>query len=49
MLASADTIEVVADAFRRYDVTTSVVDPVRSCHTRTLIYERQRASIKRPG
>jgi hypothetical protein len=30
MLASAESIEVVADAFRRYNVTTSVVDPVRS-------------------
>lgn len=29
MLATAETIEVVADAFRRYNVTTSVVDPVR--------------------
>ncbi|KAH9877532.1 hypothetical protein IAQ61_002899 [Plenodomus lingam] len=28
MLASADTIEVVADALRRYNVSTSVVDPV---------------------
>jgi len=28
MLASAETIEIVADAFRRYNVTTSVVDPV---------------------
>lgn len=31
MLASAETIEIVADAFSRYKVTTSVVDPV--CHT----------------
>jgi hydroxymethylpyrimidine/phosphomethylpyrimidine kinase len=30
MLASAESIEVVADAFRQYNVTTSVVDPVRS-------------------
>ena len=29
MLASPETIEIVADAFRRYNVTTSVVDPVR--------------------
>jgi hydroxymethylpyrimidine kinase/phosphomethylpyrimidine kinase len=29
MLASADTVDVVADAFRRHKVTTSVVDPVR--------------------
>jgi hydroxymethylpyrimidine/phosphomethylpyrimidine kinase len=29
MLASAETIEVVADALRRHGVTTSVVDPVR--------------------
>lgn len=29
MLASAEAIEVVADAFRRYNVTMSVVDPVR--------------------
>ncbi|PSN66793.1 hypothetical protein BS50DRAFT_600440 [Corynespora cassiicola Philippines] len=28
MLASADTVNVVADAFRRHKVTTSVVDPV---------------------
>ncbi|KAH6616302.1 Phosphomethylpyrimidine kinase-domain-containing protein [Boeremia exigua] len=28
MLASAETIEIVADALRRYNVTTSVVDPV---------------------
>lgn len=28
MLASTETIQVVADAFRRYNVTTSVVDPV---------------------
>lgn len=30
MLASAETIEIVADAFRRYNVTLSVVDPVCS-------------------
>ena len=30
MLASAETIEIVADAFDRYNVTTSVVDPVCS-------------------
>jgi hydroxymethylpyrimidine/phosphomethylpyrimidine kinase len=29
MLASADTVDVVAEAFRRHKVTTSVVDPVR--------------------
>lgn len=29
MLASAETIEIVADALRRYNVTKSVVDPVR--------------------
>lgn len=29
MLASAETIEVVADALRRHNVTTSVVDPAR--------------------
>ncbi|KAL5412950.1 hypothetical protein PMIN03_004020 [Paraphaeosphaeria minitans] len=28
MLASADTVEYVADAFRRHKITTSVVDPV---------------------
>jgi hydroxymethylpyrimidine/phosphomethylpyrimidine kinase len=28
MLASAESIEVVADAFQRFNVTTSVVDPV---------------------
>jgi len=28
MLASAETIEVVADAFRRHNITTTVVDPV---------------------
>ncbi|KAH9872003.1 hypothetical protein J1614_006263 [Plenodomus biglobosus] len=28
MLASTETIEMVADAFRRYNVTTTVVDPV---------------------
>ncbi|KAJ8106334.1 hypothetical protein OPT61_g9606 [Boeremia exigua] len=28
MLASAESIEIVADAFRRYNITTSVVDPV---------------------
>jgi len=28
MLASTESIEVVADAFRRYDATTTVVDPV---------------------
>jgi len=28
MLASAETIDIVADAIRRYNVTTSVVDPV---------------------
>jgi hydroxymethylpyrimidine/phosphomethylpyrimidine kinase len=31
MLASAETIEIVADAFRRYSVAASVVDPV--CYT----------------
>jgi hydroxymethylpyrimidine/phosphomethylpyrimidine kinase len=29
MLASAEAIKIVADAFNRYSVTTSVVDPVR--------------------
>lgn len=28
MLASAETIEIVADAFRKYNVAMSVVDPV---------------------
>jgi hydroxymethylpyrimidine/phosphomethylpyrimidine kinase len=28
MLASAETIEIVADTFRRYNVATTVVDPV---------------------
>lgn len=28
MLASAEATEIVADAFRRYNVGTSVVDPV---------------------
>lgn len=28
MLASAESIGIVADAFHRYQVTTSVVDPV---------------------
>jgi hydroxymethylpyrimidine/phosphomethylpyrimidine kinase len=35
MLASAESIEVVADAFRRYNVTTSVVDPVRQSNVLT--------------
>lgn len=29
MLASAETIEIVADALRKYNVALSVVDPVR--------------------
>lgn len=29
MLASADSIEVVAEALQRYDIRISVVDPVR--------------------
>jgi hydroxymethylpyrimidine/phosphomethylpyrimidine kinase len=29
MLASAGAIEVVADAFREYNVATTIVDPVR--------------------
>jgi hydroxymethylpyrimidine/phosphomethylpyrimidine kinase len=29
MLASAETIMIVADALRRHDIMTSVVDPVR--------------------
>jgi hydroxymethylpyrimidine/phosphomethylpyrimidine kinase len=28
MLASAEAIHVVADAFRRHDISVSVVDPV---------------------
>lgn len=28
MLASAETIRVVADALRRWDIKTTVVDPV---------------------
>ena len=33
MLASAETIEIVADAFRRYGVRMSVVDPVGYVNT----------------
>ncbi|KAF1836251.1 thiamine biosynthesis protein (Thi-4), partial [Decorospora gaudefroyi] len=29
MLASAETIAVVADALRRHEITTTVIDPVR--------------------
>jgi hydroxymethylpyrimidine/phosphomethylpyrimidine kinase len=29
MLASADGVKTVADAFRRHNIITSVVDPVR--------------------
>ena len=29
MLASADTVKVVAEAFRHHHITQSVVDPVR--------------------
>jgi len=32
MLASAECIEVVADALRRHDVKAVVVDPVRPSH-----------------
>jgi ATP-dependent RNA helicase DDX5/DBP2 len=33
MLASAESVEIVANAFQKYNVTTSVVDPVRSSQT----------------
>lgn len=33
MLASAETVGIVADTFRRYNVSTSVVDPVRQSIT----------------
>lgn len=39
MLASAETIDIVSEAFRRYNVTTSVVDPVSkpsTIHRRTI-------------
>lgn len=29
MLASAETIKIVADALKRHSISTSVVDPVR--------------------
>lgn len=43
MLASAETIKVVADTLRKYNVTTTVVDPVRennpySSYIKTYIY-----------
>lgn len=33
MLASADGVRVVADSFRKHNVQTSVVDPVREFDT----------------
>lgn len=44
MLASAEAIEIVADTFKRYNVTTSVVDPVRP--TITTQHQKSVADIK---
>ena len=44
MLASAETVQVVADAFRRYSITTSVVDPV--CHSKPTSFCFKQLEVK---
>lgn len=38
MLASAESVEVVADAIRNFDVPASVIDPVRPHFSRETLW-----------